>query len=447
MTPIDTTAWAADFEAFHARFAGYFARREPREQVVKYVHGLLSSVKRKNGWQIAEAVGDSDPQPTQRLLYSATWDADAVRDELQHYVVEQFGDADGIGVLDETGFLKKGTKSVGVKRQYSGTAGKGENCQIGVLLSYVSPQGHTFLDRRLYLPKEWCQDRARRDDAKVPKEVAFQTKPQLGGAMLRHAWTQGVPMRWVTGDEVYGNAPDLRALIATQDGVHYVLAVAAKCPVWSERPSVAAPTPPTGGRPHSKLRLAPEAPSVSTVSALVAAWPEEQWQRLTVAAGEKGLRTYDWAQGRVVESQRGLPGPAGWLLARRSIVDPTDIAYYLSDASIDTPLRTLACVAAARWTVEQCIEESKGEVGLDEYEVRHWQSWHRHITCAMLAHAWLAHLRSQAWGEKGRPRVGRTDSSRSGAVVGHRHAATSPIHGATSELVSLASSQAVAGAP
>jgi SRSO17 transposase len=447
MTPIDTTAWAADFEAFHARFAGYFARREPREQVVKYVHGLLSSVQRKNSWQIAEAVGDSDPQPTQRLLYSATWDADAVRDELQHYVVEQFGDANGIGVLDETGFLKKGTKSVGVKRQYSGTAGKVENCQIGVLLSYVSPYGHTFLDRRLYLPTEWCQDRARRDDAKVPQEVVFQTKPQLGGAMLRHAWTQGVPMRWVTGDEVYGNAPDLRALIATQDGVHYVLAVAAKCPVWAERPSVAAPTPHTGDRPHAKGRLAPDAPGASTVSAIVAAWPEAQWQRLTVAAGEKGLRTYDWAQGRVVESQRGLPGPTCWLLARRSIGDPTDIAYYLSDASGDTPLRTLACVAAARWTVEQCIEESKGEVGLDEYEVRYWQSWHRHITCAMLAHAWLAHVRSRAWGEKGRPRAGRTDGPRSEAVVGHRHAAPSPIHGAPSELVALATRQAVAGAP
>ena len=265
--------------------------------------------------------------------------------------------------------------------------------------------------------------------------------------MLRHAWAQGVPRRWVTGDEVYGNAPDLRALIATQDGVHYVLAVAAKCPVWSARPSVAAPTPPTGGRPHAKLRLAPDAPSVSTVRALVAAWPEAPWPRLTVAAGEQGRRTDDWAHGRVVESPRGLPGPAGWLLARRAIVDPTDIAYSLSDASIDTPLRTLAGVAAARWTVKQCIEESTGEGGLDEYEVRHGQSWHRHITWAMLAHAWLAHMRSQTWGEQGRPRGGRTDSPRSGAVVGHRHAAPSPIHGAPSALVSLASSQAVAGAP
>ena len=365
MTPLDPTAWAADFEAFHARFAGSCARREPREPVVKYVHGLLASVTRKNGWQSAAAVGDSDPQPTQRLLYSATWDADAVRDALQHSVVEQFGDADGIGGLDETGCLKKGTKSVGGKRQYSGTAGKVEHCQIGVLLRDVSPHGPTFLDRRRSLPTEWGQDRTRRDNAQVPQAVAFQTTPQLGGAMLRHAWAQGVPMRWVTGDAVYGNAPDLRALIATQDGVHSVLAVSAKCPVWPERPSVAAPTPQTRGRPHATLRLAPNAPGVSTVSALVAAWPEERWQRLTVAAGEKGLRTYDWAQGRGGESQRGRPGPACWLLARRSSVDPPDIASDLSEASGDTPLRTLACVAAARWTVAQCIEERKGEVGVD----------------------------------------------------------------------------------
>jgi SRSO17 transposase len=446
MTPAAMTAWAADFEAFHARFAGYFPRREPREQLVKYLHGLLSSVKRKNGWQIAEAVGDVDPQPTQRLLYSATWDADAVRDELQHYVIEQFGDVNGIGVLDETGFLKKGTQSVGVKRQYSGTAGKVENCQIGVFLSYVSPHGHTFLDRRLYLPKEWCQDQARRDDAKVPKEVAFQTKPHLGGAMLRHAWAQGVPMRWVTGDEVYGNAPALRALIARQDGVHYVLAVAAHCPVWPAPPPVGVPTPYPGGH-RSPPRVAPAPPGASTVSAIVASWPAEQWQRLTVAAGEKGLRTYDWAQGRVVESQRGRPRVACWLLARRSITDPTDIAYYLSDASGDTSLQTLASVTAVRWTVEQCIEESKGEVGLDEYEVRYWQSWHRHITCAMLAHAWLAHIRSQARGEKGGRRTSRTHGTRSVSVVRHRDAAPSPIHSAAPDLVSLAPSQAAASAP
>jgi SRSO17 transposase len=391
-------------------------------------------------------VGDVDPQPTQRLLYSATWDADAVRDELQHYVIEQFGDVNGIGVLDETGFLKKGTQSVGVKRQYSGTAGKVENCQIGVFLSYVSPHGHTFLDRRLYLPKEWCQDQARRDDAKVPKEVAFQTKPHLGGAMLRHAWAQGVPMRWVTGDEVYGNAPALRALIARQDGVHYVLAVAAHCPVWPAPPPVGVPTPYPGGH-RSPPQVAPAPPGASTVSAIVASWPAEQWQRLTVAAGEKGLRTYDWAQGRVVESQRGRPRVACWLLARRSITDPTDIAYYLSDASGDTSLQTLASVTAVRWTVEQCIEESKGEVGLDEYEVRYWQSWHRHITCAMLAHAWLAHIRSQARGEKGGRRTSRTHGTRSVSVVRHRDAAPSPIHSAAPDLVSLAPSQAAASAP
>jgi hypothetical protein len=316
MTPIDTPAWAADFEVFQARFAGSFARRDPREQVVKSRPGLLSSVKRKNGWQIAAAVGDSDPPPPQRLLYSATGDADAVRDELQHSVVEQFGEADGIGVLDAPGFLKKGTKSVGGKRQYRGTAGQVANCQIGVLLSSVSPHGHAVLARRLYLPKAWGQDRARWDDAQV-KEVPVQTKPPLGGAMLRHAGAPGGPRQWVTGDEVDGNAPALRALIAMHDGVPPVVAVSAKCPVWSTCPAVAVPTPQTGGRPYPTRRLAPDAPGASTGRAIVAAGPEAPWQRLPGAAGEQGLRTYDWAQGRGVESQRGLPGPTGWLWARR----------------------------------------------------------------------------------------------------------------------------------
>jgi SRSO17 transposase len=442
MTPEEMAPWATDFAAFHARFAGYFTRSEPRRQVVTYVRGLLTPVPRKNCWQLAEAIGEADPQAMQRLLYHAQWDADTVRDELQRYVVEYFGTADGIVVLDETGFLKKGTKSVGVKRQYSGTAGKVDNCQIGVFLTYVSPHGHTFLDRRLYVPKEWSTDHARRDAAKVPKAVVFQTKPELGAQMLAHAWQQGVPMRWVTGDAVYGDAPALREMIAGHPEVSYVLAVSRHCPVWPQRPPMAAPPRQTGRSPRPARGLAPEAPHATTVAALVAAWPAPHWERLTVAAGEKGPRTYDWARGRVVESRRRLPGTDCWLLARRSPTDPTDIAFYLSDAPVHIPLRQLAGVTAARWTVEQCIEESKGEVGLDEYEVRHWPSWHRHITCAMMAHAWLAHIRGEARGKKNRQRAGRTHRARSASIARYCHAATSPLHRASPRLVSLATCQA-----
>lgn len=392
--------WAASFEQFHARFGDLFARRESREQAAKYLRGLLASVERKNAWQVAEAVGDATPDRTQRLLYRVEWDADAARDRLQQFIIETFGDPDGIGVIDETGFLKQGDGSVGVARQYSGTAGKVENCQVATVLSYVTRHGHVFLDRRLFLPEEWADDAARRKKAKVPDEVIFQTKPEQALAMLERAWEQGVPMRWVTGDEVYGNAPYLRDGIDAH-GRWYVLATSSSTPVWTSRPRVEAPKTATGGRPQTRPRLAEDAPPPQTVAEVVKSWPVQTWQRLTVAQGEKGPRVYDWARGRVVENAAGWPSREGWLLARRSVSDPTEVAYYLSNAPLAMPLRTLAEVAAQRYTVEQCIEEAKSETGLDEYEVRFWHSWQRHITLSMMAHTWLAAIRQAAMTEKG----------------------------------------------
>jgi SRSO17 transposase len=400
MTIDELDEWAADFERFCARFASVFGRKEPRAQAAKYLRGLLTPVPRKNGWQVAEAVGDRIPDATQRLLYQAAWRADTARDDLLQYAIEVFGDADGIGVVDETGFLKKGSHSVGVKRQYSGTAGKIENCQIGTFLSYATLKGHVFLDRRLYLPEEWCNDPERRAQAKVPADVIFQTKPAQALAMLHHAWEVGVPMRWVTGDEIYGEATELRDEIAAS-GRWYVLGVRTVMPIWTEHPPVVEPALQERGRPRTRARLAEGAPWAMTVKEVVARWPESRWQSLTVAEGEKGLITYDWACQRVVESRDKLPGPAAWLIARRSLSDPTDIAYYLSNAPADTPLLKLAQVASTRYTVEQCIEEAKSETGLDEYEVRYWHSWHRHITLSMMAHAWLAAVRYQATAKKG----------------------------------------------
>jgi len=370
--------WAEEFTAFHERFAALFGRKEPRQQAVRYVRGLLSESERKNGWQIAEAVGEPRPDAMQRLLYQSQWEADGARDVLQGFIIEQFGEEEGIGVVDETGFLKKGRYSVGVKRQYSGTAGKVENCQVGTFLSYATCRGHVFLDRCLYLPKEWCNDPARRRQAKVPEEVLFQTKPEQAMAMLQHAWAQGVPMRWVTGDELYGASTALRTLIQEQQR-WYVLAVKSNTPAWSVRPWVVAAAPPARGRPALPLRLADDAAAATPVIALVASWSAHHWQRLTVAEGEKGPRIYDWAAQRIVECRESLPGPDAWLLARRSLTQPEEIAYYLSNAPSDTPLLKLAQVASTRFTVEQCIEEAKGETGLDDYEVRYWQSWYRHI--------------------------------------------------------------------
>jgi SRSO17 transposase len=396
--PRGPDVWEEAFVAFHTRFAPFFYRREVRERSARYLRGLLGPVERKNGWQLAEAIGEADPQGCQRLLYAARWDADAARDELTRFVAEAFGDADGLFVVDETGFLKKGTKSVGVQRQYTGTAGKTENCQVGVFLAYAGPQGHAFLDRRLYLPQSWATDAARRVEAAVPPVVPFHTKPDLAWAMLEHAWALGVPGRWVTADTVYGQDPTFRArLDRVAPRCHYVLAVPATTPVWLERP----PQSPAAGALRLTRRW--KARQAGQVAETL---PAPAWRRIVVAAGSKGPRTYDWAAVRVAVGQAGWPGPERWLLLRRSVSDPTDRAYYLSNAPPETPLGTLARVAGARWPIEQGFEEAKGETGLDHYEVRRWDCWHRHITLSLLAHAFLAELRRREAGGKWGPPAG-----------------------------------------
>ena len=401
MTEEELEQWQDDFEAFHARFADLFERSESREQARKYLRGLLTEAQRKNSWQMAEAVGEPIPDRMQRLLYRVPWDADAARDRLQEFVIETFGDPQGIGVVDETGFLKKGTHSVGVARQYTGTASKRENSQVATVLSYASKDAHVFLDRELYLPQAWAADRSRRAQAHVPQEVGFATKPQQAMAMLEHAWEHGVPMRWVTGDEVYGDAPRLRETIQ-EHGRFYVLAVSANTRVWTERPEVEEPQQQTGGRPRLAPRVAKDAPKARMVSEIRAFLPKSAWKRLAVVEGEKGRITYHWARVHVVESRDQLPGPDVWLLARRSLSTPDKLAYYLAYAPPKTSLETLVRVASSRYTVEQCIEEAKGETGLDEYEVRFWHSWYRHITLSMMAHAWLASIKRQEQEKKAR---------------------------------------------
>lgn len=439
----DVDQWGVEFENFHGRFARLFARSEPREASRKYLCGLLASVRRKNCWQMAEVLGARDPQGMQRLLYSAQWDADAARDELVRFVIEAFGADNGICVMDETGFLKKGEKSVGVKRQYTGTAGKVENCQVAVFLSYFGRRGYTFLDRRLYLPEDWCSDWERRREAKVPDEVTFSTKPELAGEMLKHAWAEGVPMGWVTGDTVYGDATHLRDTI-DQAGKKYVLGVSSNTPFWRERPPLEEPVKRARGRPRKRPRLAADAPAWETAEAIVASLSEGTWERLTVSEGEKGPRVYDWARLRVVESRDALPGPEGWLLARRSLTDATDMAYYVSNAPRETPLQSLTEVASTRWSIETTIEEGKGETGLDEYEVRYWHSWHRHITLSMIAHAWLAFIRQRAGEKTAGPGTGRGERAGSTSAPGDGVATATRLPRTAVGLVPLATGEAAA---
>jgi SRSO17 transposase len=392
MDPEAIPDWAVSFATFCARFDDLFARSESRTQARKYLRGLLAGLERKTTWQLAEVVKDGTPDRMQRLLYRVPWDAEAARDRLQQFVIERFGDPEAIAVLDETGIPKKGTRSVGVQKQYCGALGKIENCQVATLLTYATARGHVFLDRRLFLPEEWCFDWARRARAKVPQEVTFQTKPEQARAMLELAWKQGIPIRWVTGDSVYGDSPGLRAAIQAH-GCWYVLALTGVVRCWLEPPPLEGPQAETGGRPRRAVRLAKSAPKAQMVAEVIAALPKSQWKRLSIGTGTKGPRVYDWARVRVIESRDGMPGPEVWLLARRSVKDPTEVTYYFALAPTTVSLQQLARVAGTRYTVEQVIKEAKSEVGFDRYEVRSWHSWYRHITLSMLAQVWLADQR------------------------------------------------------
>jgi SRSO17 transposase len=362
----DTAAWAAELERLGARLAPRFARVEPRRRLLAYLRGLLAPVERKNGWQLAEAAGDATPDGMQDFLSRMRWDAEQVRDDLRAYLVEHLGDPAAVLVLDETGFVKKGSRSVGVQRQYSGTAGRIENCQVGVFLAYAGPKGHALLDRALYLPEGWAKDAARRDRAGVPDAVSFATKPKLGRVMLERALAAGVPCAWVVGDSVYGADHALRRCVE-QRGRGYVLAVTST----------------------QRLGLKPVEDWLEDV-------PAKAWRRLSAGDGAKGPRLYDWAY----LPYRSLAA-AGWqkgLLIRRSLAEPDKLAFYLTLSPAATRLEELVQVAGMRWAIEACFEAAKGEVGLDQHEVRSWTGWHRHVTLAMLAHVYLTVVRQAAIG-------------------------------------------------
>lgn len=331
---------------------------------------------------------------------------------------------------------------------------------MGVFLAYVSPRGYAFLDRRLYLPEEWAHDAAQREASQVPKEIDFRTKGELGQEMLEQVWAQRVPMQWITGDEAYGDMPYLRERIAAER-LLYVLAISRNTHAWTERPGIESPKAYAFGRPRKHPRLALDAAPSQEVAQIVAAWPEAQWQRLAIAAGEKGPRVYDWATARIVIRKGKLPGEELWLLARRSVEKPEEIAYYLSNAPLATPRLTLAQVAGARWRIEQAFEEAKGDAGLDEYEVRYWTSWHRHITLSLMAHSWLTTIRRKARQRErekkggagtipGAPnragRPGRTDGSGSPALAGARLTVAARESRLPLGLVPLAPLEAAAGA-
>jgi SRSO17 transposase len=356
---VDPAGWLDRLDDLFGRvLAPAFVRREPRLRAWSYVLGLLSGLERKNGWTLAEFAGDATPDGMQRLLNAAVWDADGVRDRLMGYVAAELGDPGGVLIADETGFLKSGRHSAGVQRQYTGTAGKITNCQVGVFLSYAVPAAGTrvLVDRELYVPKSWTEDPGRRALAGIGEDTQFATKPQLARTMIERAVKAGLPFSWFTADEAYGDNSKLRDWLR-QTSIAYVVAVACDTQV-----------PAGAGRAIRADQLAARVPA-------------RGWQRLSCGPGSKGERLYDWALADAGDGQR--------LLIRRSLTSG-ELAYYLCWSPRTATLSELVAVAGARWAVEESFQAAKNEAALDHYQARKLTAWYRHITLAMCAHAWLA---------------------------------------------------------
>ena len=371
-TLVEVWKWGQELERLHTRIAPRFARPEPRRRALAYLKGIISSTQRKNGWQLAEHAGEARPDGMQRLLGSAVWDADLVRDDLRAYVLERLGDPQAILVIDETSFPKRGNKSAGVAKQYCGTTGQVENCQVGVFLAYASVKGHTLLDRELYLPLRWTQDQQRCREAGIPDTVGFQTKCELARQMIERLWKAQIPFAWVVADTVYGGNLDLRIWLEAHQ-YSYVLAVACDEPVGIQTASG-----------HQRL-------TVAEAEALVL--PDSDWQRLSMSEGTKGPRLFDWAV---------MPMLHGWeddgrhfLLVRRCLDDPSEKAYYFVFAPLGTTLAEMVKAIGARWEIEETFEIGK-EMGLADYEVRCWTAWYRHITLVMIVEACLACICAQS---------------------------------------------------
>lgn len=368
-TLADVVGWRACLVQLHARLASYFARPQPYQRMLRFLQAVLSQVERKNGWQLAEQAREATPYGMQRLLSQAVWDEDGVRDEVRAFALSHLGTSQAIVAIDETSFPKRGDQSAGVKKQYCGTTGQLQNCQVGVFLSYITPLGHTLIDRELYLPQDWTDDPARCRRAGIPDSISFSTKPDLAIAMLERLHQAGVALDWVVADSVYGGHLELRTWLESHR-YSYVGAVACDEPVVLVVPD--------GGVRRMEVRDVP---------ALVLL--DSDWQRLAMSEGSKGPRLFDW--GCVPLLHRGVDD--GWhsLLIRRTLDATPQLAYYLVFAPPKTPLQAKVSALGGRWRIEEDFENGK-DLGLDHYEVRSFLGWYRHITLVMLALAFLVSI-------------------------------------------------------
>jgi len=387
-----------ELDLFVERYLPLFGRSENHGHAIEFVHGLLGAAERRNIENIAEAVSGGVVRTMQKFISQGSWNSTEVLGELRRDVTETLGDPHGTINVDETGFPKKGKKSVGVKRQYSGTLGRIDNCQVGVMANYCSAQGHTLIDRRLFLPEEWAEDGPRREEAGVPEGVVFRTKPELALEMVQNAAVAGVPFQWVGGDSVYGDSP------AFVQGVRalekwYVADTSSDARVWLKQPRMrrVGRVGKRGGRPTTKPK--PLSKPMTVVEA-IATLPPAAYRRITVSEGSQGPIVYEYAELKVWFSEESLPAAQPErLLVRRSLGQEPERKYHRTNAPDTVPLQRVAAQRALRWTIEQDIQAGKGESGLDEYETRGWTGWHHHTALSLLALLFLVLQRARL-GEK-----------------------------------------------
>ena len=398
-----------ELDLFIERYLPLFGRPENHPHARRFVQGLLAGGERRNVENIAETMDGGVVRTLQKFISQGAWDGPDVLEELRQHVAEVLGDADAVLIVDETGFPKKGTKSVGVARQYAGTLGRVDNCQVGVFIDYCSTKGHVLCDRRLFIPASWFEDRSRCSEAGVPAAAIFRTKPELGLEMIQKAVTEGVPFRWVAGDSVYGGSPTfVQGVRSLQKW--YVLDVTSEARVWTSEPRYRRlGMTARGGRPRTKTKTLEKPQPVDEV---MASLPATAWRRVMVAEGSQGPRLYEYAELTVWFSEDGLPTPEPErLLFRRSLDQAPELKFQRSNAPPAVPLRKLAEVAGCRWCVEQDFQAGKGECGLDEYETRGWIGWHHHTVLSLLA-LWFLTLQKE--------RLGKKTSAAHGAGSPHR---------------------------
>jgi SRSO17 transposase len=396
VVPSDVEGFMDELWEFQSAFHDCFSRSEPRAQFFDYLVGQLSPLERKSIEPMALHVAGGTVRGLQRFISDVRWDEEQMLWNYHQLVAEAMGEPDGILMFDETGFVKKGKDSVGVARQYCGSLGKVENCQVGVFAGYASRQGYALVDKRLFLPEVWLSEAyaARRSKSKVPPEVTFQSKPQLAAAMLQAIVRGGLlPFKYVVADCLYGNSPAFLDAIDACVGVTALVAVPAETRCWLQRPQTEEKGYTYKGEARAKRVVVASTSAPCSVAALAARLPASSWYQRTVAEGTKGPITYAFARQRVTLCKEGLPERTVWLVIKRTVGADPVYSYAISNAPTSTPLRTFVWLSSLRWAIEQCFEEGKTELGMAHYEVRKYAGWHHHMLTTMLAHFFLWHLK------------------------------------------------------